>query len=638
MGLLSEIFAECLKPIDRSPPWQWAEKHVVVDRNSPYPGPWRLANSPFVKKLMEKFPDNSIRNIALMTSAQSSKTLTIMILLEWAIDNDPGPAMWVQAAADEAATFVNNRLTPMFEDCEPIAKLMLSNERGNKSRHKTKTSEIGFKTMTVWVTGSKSPSKLKSKPIRWLFLDEVSEYPPGALDSVAKRVRSFWNSRRVMISTPRKADDAMHVAFKEGCQDEWHFACPRCGDMQPLVMAQMKAEHPETHEACLWSEVPGAFSGGKWDFDELAKAIRYECRACGHLMQDEPKVRQHIATVGDWIAMNPKASKKNYSAHWNAMLPPIVKWREIVEEKIMADRALRLGDVEPLMEFINQTLGEPWEDRLREFDDFSVLEDRKVNYPLAYRNEDGTWILPEWLTDGDEFSSLFLAFDVQEKPFYHYRFVCRAFGKDRHTSRLVAYGKCGPEEEAEALRNAFGVPTINTVIDSAHDSARVYKACLKYKWKAFRGDDREAFTATIEVEEKGKKVRKTVRRVWSLSHADPAIGTQLQGKVRPIKLYLWSNPGVKDILALAMSGIEQDWQISGDVGTDYMREITAEVREEKTDARGRVHYEWVKKRKDDHYRDGELMVMVSAIMAKKIGRIEVDTDSTEPESETANAA
>src|SRR5687767_6887019 len=119
MGLVADILAECLKPIDRSPPHQWAEKHVNVDKNSPFPGRWRLANSPFVKRLMEKFPDNAIKNMAVMTSAQSSKTLTIMILLLWSAANDPGPAMWVQAAKDEADVFVRTRLLPMFEDCEP---------------------------------------------------------------------------------------------------------------------------------------------------------------------------------------------------------------------------------------------------------------------------------------------------------------------------------------------------------------------------------------------------------------------------------------------------------------------------------------------------------------------------------------
>jgi phage terminase large subunit GpA-like protein len=620
-GIVCEVFAEVLRPIDRAPTWQWAEKHVRVDKNSPFPGAWRLANSPFVKELMEVFPDNTVKDIAVMCSAQSAKTLTIMILVLWAAENDPGPAMWVQAAKDEADTFVNTRLLPMFEACPPVARKLLSRQGGDKARHKVKLSEIGLTTMSLFVTGSNSPSKLKSKPIRWLFLDEVTEYPPGALDGVSKRVRAFWNSRRVMLSTPKEENDVMHVAFKEGDQREWHFHCPRCGFEQPLALKQLRAcrRVGGREEACDWKDVPGALDGGKvWAFDTLAEALRYECAFCGHLMADEPKVRQHIATAGRWVRMNPSAPKTKVSFHWNAMLPPIVKWRAVVEEKIIADRAVRLGDIEPLKKFITETLGEPWQDRLREFDDFSVLEDRKRDYPLATRNnEDGTWHVH--VEEGD---TLFLAFDVQEKPHYHYRYVCRAFASDGMTSRLVSFGKIGAEEEAEALRAALGVPTINTVIDSAHDSGRVYKACIRFKWKAFRGDDRSDFMAAVEVEEKGVTVKRTVRRVWSLSHADPAIGTSMQGKVRPIKLYLWSNPGVKDILGLAMSGVEQEWTIPAEVPRDYLQQITAEAREEQTDARGRVRYVWVRKRKDNHYFDCECMIMASAIMAKKVGRME----------------
>lgn len=631
MGLIAEIFAECVKARDTSPPWKWAEKHVNVDKNSPFPGQWRLANSPFVKRLMEVFPDNGIKNIAVMTSAQSSKTLTIMILLMWAADNDPGPAMWVQAAADEANTFVRNRLLPMFEDCEPVARLLLSNMGSEKARHEVKLSEIGLKTMSVFITGSKSSSKLKSKPIRWLFLDEVSEYPKGALDSVNKRVRSFWNSRRVMISTPKQTKDAMHVAFLNGCQEEWHFECPACKHRQPLVIKQMKAQHPETLKACKWDEVPGAITGGVWDFDLLAKAIRYECAAetCGHLIADDPKSRQHVATVGEWIAMNPKAAKKDYSIHWNAMLPPIVRWRDIVEEKIMADRALRLGDVEPLMEFINQTLGEPWEDRLKEFDDFSVLAERKGEFKLR----------TEW---PNEQKKRLLAGDVQggsKGEGFHIRYVCRAVGTDGQTSRLVDYGKVATFEEFEAKRIELGVLAKDTVIDSAHESAKVYKACLRYKWKAFRGDDRKIFKALVIDPKTKEKV--SVDRCWALSHADPAIGTPKQGKVRPIKLYLWSNPSVKDIVGLAMKGEEQNWQIAADASEEYFRQISAEKRVEEINARGIVSYVWKRMRKDNHYFDCECMIMAAAIITRSLGKIEQfaepadDGETPEPDAEAA---
>jgi hypothetical protein len=203
---------------------------------------------------------------------------------------------------------------------------------------------------------------------------------------------------------------------------------------------------------------------------------------------------------------------------------------------------------------------------------------------------------------------------------FHIRYVCRAVAGDGRTSRLVDYGKVANFEEFEAKRMELGVLAKDTVIDSAHEGAKVYKACLKYKWKAFRGDDREAFKAVIEDPKTGENV--TVNRCWALSHADPAIGTPMQGKVRPIKLYLWSNPAVKDVLGLAMKGEEQDWQIAADATAEYFRQVSAEHRVEELDAKGRVSYVWKKRRRDNHYFDCECMIMAAALITRVLGKVE----------------
>jgi hypothetical protein len=75
-----------------------------------------------------------------------------------------------------------------------------------------------FSAMPFYFVGAGSPSKLQSKPIRWLFLDEVRNYPPGALDTVLKRTRAVWNSRRLIISTPDRKDDAVYRAYLAGDQ------------------------------------------------------------------------------------------------------------------------------------------------------------------------------------------------------------------------------------------------------------------------------------------------------------------------------------------------------------------------------------------------------------------------------------
>ena len=605
-----------LKPIGNRPPWQWAEEHVVVDKTSPYPGKWRSANSPFVREIMEVFADNRVRDISVKCSAQSAKTQTIMNCLLWAIAEDPGAAMWVMAAKDEAIEFVQSRLMPMIEECEPVAALL----PGNK--HLQKTLSVHFETMPLFVTGANSPSKLQSKPIRWLILDEVRNYPPGALDMVLKRTRAFWNARRLLISTPDMENDAVDRAFKDGDQRVWHFPCPSCNTLQRLTFAQMKAEHPVTRTCCRWDEVPGAVNGNVWSIDKLEPQIRYECPHCGHLMADTDENRIHIMNAGKFVRMNPGAPIHRVSFHWNAMLPRWVKWVDVVEEKIRADRALRLGDFQPLKDFINQTLGEAWEDRLKEYDDFGAIETRKANYDPSEPWEDE--------------KTRFIGADVQKD---HIRYVCRAIGNDHESSRLIEYGRVTNEAELESKRLSLGVPACNVCIDSAYDSARVYKACLQFKWKAFRGDERKEF-AMIVVRPNGKKEH--VRRCWALSQADPSIGTKMQNRVRPIKLYLWSNPGVKDILALAIAGIEQKWQIFESVGADYLRELTAEERVEIEDTKGRIHYEWRKRRRDDHWRDCELMIQVASIISGVIRRRKVEmedpeeSDAAEPQEAPSN--
>ena len=478
-----------------------------------------------------------------------------------------------------------------------------------KSAHLQKTLSVLFETMPLFVTGANSPSKLQSKPIRWLLLDEVRNYPEGALDMVLKRTRTFWNARRLIISTPDMENDAVDRAFKDGDQREWFFPCMKCGQFQMLVLAQLKAEHPQTRKCVKWEDVPGAKVGNVWKMDVLSPQIRYECVACGHLHADTAENRIHIMSAGKWIRQNPEAPRHRVSFHWNALLPKWVKWSAIVEEKVRADRALRLGDFQPLKDFINQTLGEAWEDRLKEFDDFGAIEDRKADYdPHEVRPDEAT---------------RFIGADVQATG-NRIRYVCRAYGKDRESSWLVEEGECSSEAELEAIRIGLGVPAHNVCIDSAYDTPAIYKACLQFKWKAFRGDERKEFVA-VTLRPNGEKVN--VRRCWAVSPVDPHIGSNMQNRVRPLKLYLWSNPSVKDILALAISGQEQKWTIPRHVSMTYLREMTSEAREPQEDTKGRITYAWVKKRRDNHRWDCECILQTAAIISGSIRRRRIDVET-----------
>lgn len=537
---------------------------------------------------MEVFGDNQVRDISIMCSAQSSKTQTLLNCACWCVAEDPGPAMWVMAAADEAKTFVRDRVLPTFQACKPTRSALISAER----------LEFSFSSMPFYFTGAGSKSKLQSKPIRWLFLDEVRNYPPGALDLVLKRTRSFWNSRRVIISTPDKENDAVHRAYLAGDQREFHFSCQKCGTLQSLVFEQLKARHPESGAACNFSEVPDARGeNGVWDYDTLAPCIRYQCNApgCGHLISDTPTERKAIARSGQFVAKNKKAPRHRVSFHWNAILPPWVQWRGIVEEFINARSAAKGGDIDPLKTFYCETLGIPWKDKLGEIEDFSFLENRRGDYTFGDLWPEGKWRA--------------MSADKQEKGGEHYWYVIREFS-NAGKSRLVTYGKCNSVLELEQIRAENGVKSVNCMIDSGFKAGEVYKFCMATGWKAFKGDDAPYFLVT------DPKTKRPVRQLWRRTFVNPLIGQKNSNRVRPLPLFTWANDPIKDLLAECMMGLSGDWTVPRDVPSEYMQQVTAERRAERIDARGRIRYEW-KRKGANHLFDCELMVLVAALITRK---------------------
>ncbi len=537
------------------------------------PGRWRSDSSPWVRAVMEDFANNSVRDITVQCAAQSSKTQTVMCCACWAIAEDPGPAMWVTATKDELRDFIKDRLTPTFQACRPV-----------KARMGEPTlTGFDFAGMPFYAAWAGSKARLQSKPLRWLFCDEVRNYPPGRLEMVLKRTRAFWNSRRFLISTPGTKGDAMDTAFRAGDQRHWHFECPKCRELQPLKFEQLKWETNEITK-----------SAGKWRFDALAATIRYECRHCAHAIKDTPVDGRWIENHGRFVAQNPNAPRSHVSYTWNALLPHWVEWWSIVEEFLSAMGAMRSGgDIEPMMTFVTETLGEPWEtDRWIATGDDRILE-RKGDYDFGD---------PRPVED-----RRFLAADRQAKGGEHYFWVWRAFGAGG-ASRLVGYGRCNTVEELEEVRSRLAVDPTHAMIDSGFKASEVYRFCLSSGWLPMKGDDAEWFLRT------SKHSRRPVRKPWRLVMVDPNFGTAESRGRGNLALVQWSNPTEKDHLALFTHGAVGQWTVPRTTGRDYFDQMTAEVREEREDSRGRMKVVWVQKRRDNHYLDCELMIHTAAII------------------------
>ena len=573
-------FVEALRIPDRRSTWQWCEDHLIVDETSPIPGRWRSSNSPWVKPPMEDVSNPDVEYIVVKCSAQSAKTQTIIGCACWVIGEDPGPAMWVTAARDEATDFLKDRVLPTFRACRPV-KAVLREVKGLTCR---------FAGMPFYFTGAGSPSKLQSKPIRWLFLDEVRNYPDGALELALNRTTAFWNAKVFLISTPGKVSDDVEQHFRMGSQDTWNIKCPRCQTWQPLLFDRLK-----------WDENDRTRPDGVWHMDNVAETIRLSCVSCDHIWRDTPIERRILARDGKFVSMNPNAPKNRRSYTWNKLLPPWVKWRKIVEQYLNSIQAARADppDLEPLMSFYCETLGLSWEESLGVIDDFDFLEDRKEDYQLG-----DVW--PDELTR-------FLSADRQEKGGEHYYWVCRAFSRGGR-SRLIGYGRAETTEQLEAIREQYAVPLKNCIIDSGYKATSVYRWCMSSQWKPFKGDQVDLYTVTV-IDERTKKA-KTVRRIWHKVKVSPDFGKRKTTQELP--LYKFSSETTKDLLGEHLRGLVGEWTIPETVGNDYLRQMTAESRVQNKDARGKISYAWVKRRDDNHFWDCEQMILIAAIISKLV--------------------
>jgi phage terminase large subunit GpA-like protein len=202
----------------------------------------------------------------------------------------------------------------------------------------------------------------------------------------------------------------------------------------------------------------------------------------------------------------------------------------------------------------------------------------------------------------------FLAADRQARGGEHYFWVARAFGPGG-ASRLIGYGRCNTTSELEEVRRQLNVPVVNSMIDTGFKASELYRFCLATGWKAMKGDDAEWFLS------QDPRTKKTVRRVWRRVLVDPTLGAKRSRARRHLPLFQWSNPSIKDHLALFTHGVVGQWTIPRKTGRDYIDQMTAEVREEREDSRGRIKVLWVQKRRDNHYLDCELMIDTAAVIS-----------------------
>lgn len=114
-------------------------------------------------------------------------------MMGYAIDQAPGP-MLIVYPTDKLAEFTSqNRIKPMIALSKPLAEKF-------DAEHSQKL-ELQFQGMYIALVGANSPSGLASRPVQYVFFDEIDKFPKwsgqeaGPLELAEERTKTFYNKK-----------------------------------------------------------------------------------------------------------------------------------------------------------------------------------------------------------------------------------------------------------------------------------------------------------------------------------------------------------------------------------------------------------------------------------------------------------
>src|SRR5690606_9714735 len=336
---------------------EWADRYRKLSREtSAEPGQWRTDRAPYQREIMDSISDPRSEKGVVMSSSQVGKSEIINNTIGYYIDVDPCPMLLVQPTIESAEDYSKRRIAPMIRDTEVLAaKVSDSKTRDSNNTILMKSFPGGF----LAIGGANSPAGLASRPIRVLLCDEVDRFPDSAggegdpIKLAEKRTTTFWNRKKVFVSTPTiKGRSRIEQEYEKGTQEKWSVECPGCGNYHTIVFSDIRFEYEVVDE------------GGQKTY--LVHDVVWRCPSCLQEFDEYTMKRQ----PAKWVAHNPKAINNRVRSFWlNAFVAPWNSWAEIVKEFLESK-----DDPEKLQVVWNTVFGESWEERGEQMEEDELIK------------------------------------------------------------------------------------------------------------------------------------------------------------------------------------------------------------------------------------------------------------------------
>jgi len=222
-----------------------------------------LKLTPYLREPLSYVGDPDVQWIGIFAPTQSGKSVFLQGAVADAIDQDPGPLLYLFPDEKSGKKQLKEKITSMIE-LSPF----LSAHTTGRARDISKQ-EINLDNMTVSVGWAGSLATMSSTPYKRCVLDEVRLMKlevgkeSNAIKFAGDRLTTYLDmgiGQGYMVSSPSVKGDLLHqqLSVPGTLVLNWHVPCPSCGEYQELDFFK----HLKFHEGrvkCLCLYCGGEF-------------------------------------------------------------------------------------------------------------------------------------------------------------------------------------------------------------------------------------------------------------------------------------------------------------------------------------------------------------------------------------------
>jgi phage terminase large subunit GpA-like protein len=330
---------------------EWVEGHRVLPTNTPFPGFWENARTPYLKELMDNMsPFSPVTITSVMKGAQIGVTAAAENVIGYWMQPCPSEILYVSATDGLLEKWATKRLEPLIDSLGFRNMVVAQVDNAKSRRTGDKLMSKSYVGGNLDMASAQSASGLRSDSKRILILDEVDGAPrmlktgEGNWLDVAYARCAAWGHRAKILefSTPTTFDDSLiRERYESGDRRKFKVPCPFCGVMDVLEFQHLKYEMKSQLES-VW----------------------YECPHCvGVGGQSVGKLFNHHKTVmlnaGQWEPTTVATTAGHRSYHIESLYSPVgmMSWFKLMEKYLEAKQTPGA-----MRSFINLNRGLPYKE------------------------------------------------------------------------------------------------------------------------------------------------------------------------------------------------------------------------------------------------------------------------------------